>query len=208
MTTQTARSSSTARVAVWAIVVFVVLAGVAGWWWRSAHNPATDAARVAQQYTQLQDDNLFVIRDAAQAVDILKAGTGVVFFGFPECPWCQEMAPMIDDAAKAAGLDKVFYVNIKADRADNSPAYQQLVAMLGDQLEADNEGHPRIYVPDVAVVVKGQIIANETETATYSGDLTPAEYWTPQLRSALMDRFSSAFDQVVKAGGCQETCNA
>jgi thiol-disulfide isomerase/thioredoxin len=168
---------------------------------------ATDAARFAADYPQTAADNLFTARSAEQAVSILEAGTGVVFFGFPECPWCQEMAPMIDDAAREAGLTKVFYVSIRQDRADNTPAYQELVAMLGDNLDFDDEGRPRIFVPDVTVVVGGEIVGHLNDTATYSGDLTPAEYWTPELRADLASRFADMFAKVVDAGGCVEVCN-
>jgi len=35
---------------------------------------------------------------------------GILYFGFPSCPWCQAAVPVIHDAAQAAGVN-IFYIS-------------------------------------------------------------------------------------------------
>ena len=44
-------------------------------------------------------------------VKILEHGTGVVYLGFPECPWCQAYVPMLNEVADIEGLEKIYYFN-------------------------------------------------------------------------------------------------
>ena len=44
--------------------------------------------------------------------EILKSGTGVIFLGFPECPWCRNLVPTLMEAAKESEIKTVYYLNI------------------------------------------------------------------------------------------------
>lgn len=139
----------------------------------------TDAIRFSQEYTKVGEKNLFVYRSAEEIVNILESGTGIVFLGFSDCPWCQAYAPMLNDIAMDIGIDKIFYCDIKADRANNSKSYKRIVELLGDFLDNDDEGKHRVYVPNVTIVKDGDILSNDNETSTIvSADaLTPEGYW-------------------------------
>ena len=43
--------------------------------------------------------------------DILD-GTGIIYFGFPECPWCRNAVPVLLDAAEEVGIEKIYYIYI------------------------------------------------------------------------------------------------
>jgi thiol-disulfide isomerase/thioredoxin len=165
----------------------------------------TDATRFSREYTQVGQDNVFVYRSATQIVDILRGGTGVVFLGFPSCPWCQAYVPMLNDVAKEVGIEKIFYLNIQEDRANNSPEYQAIVEILKDHLDLDNEGKPRVFVPDVTVVDHGKIIGHDNETSTISGGITPEEYWTEEKVTALKNRLRTMMSEIADSG-CVEVC--
>lgn len=47
---------------------------------------------------------------------ILDKGTGVIYFGFPECPWCRNLVPVLVDAADEAGIANIYYLNNRNDR--------------------------------------------------------------------------------------------
>ena len=40
-----------------------------------------------------------------------------------DLPWCQQLAPLVDDAAKAEGLDKIYYLDIRHARETNVGRY-------------------------------------------------------------------------------------
>ena len=74
-----------------------------------------DAQRFAKEYTTMTEDNYFVYRNIDEIIKILEHGTGVVYLGFPECPWCQAYVPMLNEVADIEGLEKIYYYNIYED---------------------------------------------------------------------------------------------
>lgn len=147
-----------------------------------------DAVRFSKEYTQVSKDNVFVFKSADEIVDILEHGTGIVFLGFSECSWCQAYAPILNDVAKEVGIEKIYYLDIRKDRSDNTTEYQAIIEILRDHLDLDNEGNPRVFVPDVSVVNNGAIVGHDNETSTISGEITPKEYWTDEKITALKNR--------------------
>ena len=181
----------------WIIVAAIVaaVALLAAWWCilkvsqsSKEHEQSTvalpDAAKFKQHYSQVADDNRFVYVSPSEIKQIFEHGSGLVFLGFKECPWCQKLAPMIDEAAKAEGLTKVYYMDIRQARANNDVTYQMLVEKLKDYLAKDGDGNPRIFVPDVTALHDGKIVGRFLpETSIDDKGLTPSEYWTTERRA-------------------------
>ena len=65
-----------------------------------------------------------------EIINILEHGTGVVYLGFPECPWCTAYVPYLNEVAKANDVDKVYYYNILNDRKDNTDNYKKMIDIL------------------------------------------------------------------------------
>lgn len=181
----------------WLIIAVIVLAtaSLTAWWcMRKADQSAkkreqsttalSDAAKFKQHYSQAADDNRFVYVSPSEIKQIFEHGSGLVFLGFKECPWCQKLAPMIDEAAKAEGLTKVYYMDIRQARANNDVTYQMLVEKLKDYLAKDGDGNPHIFVPDVTALHDGKIVGRFLpETSIDDKGLTPGEYWTTERRA-------------------------
>jgi len=165
-----------------------------------------DAERFAREYPLVGKDNVFVFRTAAQAIDILGYGTGVVFLGMKDCPWCQQYAVYLNEAAREAGIDKIFYCDIGEDRQNNTDSYQKIVSILGSLLQRDDEGRPRVYVPDLSIVNRGTIVCHDFETSKDTlGCSTPQEYWTDERINALRERLREGFKQ--GAAQISQPCN-
>ena len=82
-------------------VVAVIVVGVSLLWRQPAEEvSSTDAEKFAQEYTEVGTDNVFVYRDMDEIIRILEHGTGVVYLGFPECPWCQRYVKYLNEVAK------------------------------------------------------------------------------------------------------------
>ena len=169
----------------------------------------SDARRFAAEYSTVSVDNPFVYKTGQEVIDILEHGTGVVFLGFPSCPWCQSYAGMLADVAKDAGLKTINYYNIYDARQNNTEEYQKLVSLLGANLQYDENGQRRIYVPDTVFVVDGRIVGNDLESSKdTAGESDPNNYWTEDRVNALKSRLSTYAKQVVDAStDCNDTCN-
>lgn len=168
----------------------------------------TDAKKFAQEYTEVGEDNVFVYRTSEEVIKMLKRGTGVVYIGFPECPWCQTYAKYLNEVAKEVGVDKIYYYNILEDRTNNTEVYQEIVSLLEENLQYDDEGNARIYVPNVSFHVNGEIIGNDYETSKDTkGFENPSEYWTEEEVIELKNKLTTYMEEVYNSSNMCTTCN-
>lgn len=165
----------------------------------------TDASKFAKEYTEVGENNVFVYKTGKEIVEILENGTGIVYLGFPECQWCQAYIKMVDEVATDLEVKTIYYFNIKEDRANNTKVYQDIVKILDTNLEKNDEGNRRVYVPDITFVKNGEIIAHDNETSTISGDITPTDYWTDEKVMSLKNKLRENMALVVTES-C-ESCN-
>ena len=107
---------------------------------------------------------------------ILDNGTGVIYLGFPECPWCRNIVPVLIDTALKSKVETIYYLNIKDDRnvlsltkkgkikteKKGTENYLKLVDLLKDNLREyeglNNKNIKRIYVPLVIFVKNGKVV--------------------------------------------------
>ncbi len=149
------------------------------------------------QYPKATPGHKFVYAEPAEILDIIDGGDGVVFLGFPECPWCQQLVPIIQEAAQSENIDKIYYLNIKESRANNDDVYQKLVTKLQDYLPKDDNGNPRISVPDVTVYRGGQIVGRfKQEAATDGEQVTPDTYWTSERKDRAVEQLREMMARV------------
>ena len=168
-------------------------------------NNIPDNERFANEYTEVGQNNVFVYRNADEIIKILEGGTGLVYLGFPECPWCQAYVPILNEVAKEEGVEKIYYFNIREDRQKNSKEYQKIVKLVKNFLMKDDEGNERIFVPDVYAVRDGKILSHNNETSVIDSDITPSVYWADAKKTAIKAEFKSMIDQVY-SNVCK-TCN-
>lgn len=174
---------------------------------KKGDNKESGREKFKSEYTNVTSDNPFVYRSVDQIINILEKGTGVVYLGFPECPWCQAYVPYVEEVAKKVGIDKVYYFNIKEDRKNNTEEYQKIVKILDVYLPNDDEGNKRIYVPAIIVVQNGKIIEFDDETSKDTkGYKTPEEYWKNENLDALKTKLEKSFNEI-KSTVCKSGCN-
>ena len=135
----------------------------------------------------------------------MEKGIGVVYLGFPECPWCEAYVPYLNEIAKEEGIEKIYYYNIKEDRNNNTEGYQKIVKILKEHLSCDEEGNERIYVPNVSFHIRGKVIGFNNETSLDMGEVTPNEYWQEDKVQALKEELRKSFKQIyIALNACTE----
>ena len=70
-----------------------------------------DGEKFSSEYKELSKDNIYTYRKYEEIEKILEHGTGLVYLGFPECPWCQRYVVYLNEVAKEQGLEKIYYYN-------------------------------------------------------------------------------------------------
>ena len=155
-------------------------------------NDDSDAARFAQEYSSVGNDNVFVYADYEEIINVLESGSGIVYLGFPECKWCQQYVVYLNEVAKEKNVSEIYYYNIREDRTNNTENYLRIVDYIREYLEVDEEGNPRIYVPAVVFMNQGTIVGFDDETSLESGDVN--EYWTDEKVDALKEKLDLYID--------------
>ena len=138
-----------------------------------------DNYKFSVEYTRVPMDNVFVYKTEEEIINFLETGTGIVYLGFPECPWCQSYVVYLNEVAKDSGIEKIYYLNVKDIRTNNTENYQKIVSLLSSILPNDENGNKKVYVPQVVFVKKGDVVAGDNETSMIS-EGTPLEYWTSE----------------------------
>lgn len=135
-------------------------------------------------YTELTiaSDNPMVYATYDQIKEMLTSGTGVIYFGFPQCPWCRQALPVFLEAASDANLTKVLYYNNKEQRdtkhldengkvitdTEGTQEYAELLTLLGDNASAyeglNDSSIKRLYFPTFVFVNEGKIVGYHEAT--------------------------------------------
>ena len=118
----------------------------------------------------------------SEVTELIKSGTGVIYLGYPTCPWCRNALPALFEQASQTGIDKIYYVNMKEARdtkkldddgkiittKEPQDGYYELLAALGNSASVyeglNDESVRRIYVPAVIVVKEGEVILYHEST--------------------------------------------
>lgn len=167
-----------------------------------------DNVRFAKEYGSVSEENVFVYKDIDEIIKIMEHGTGVVYLGFPDCPWCRAYVKYLNEVALEVGIDEIYYYNILEDRTNNTEEYQKIVSILGDNLQYDKEGNYRIFVPNVSFHIDGEVIGNDYETSLDTHGLSSAiEYWTDEEVFDLKERLTIYMEMVFKKLNSCTECN-
>ena len=158
-----------------------------------------------EEYTLVDKDNVYVYKSINDIINVLSKGTGIVYLGFPECPWCQRYVVYLNNLAKEYNIEEIYYYNIKDARSNNTKEYQKIVEILNDLLPYDDNGNKKVFVPTVVFVKNGKVIALDDETSTISDGTTPDEYWNQERINLFNSKMDSYF-KTYNAGVCT-SCN-
>lgn len=168
----------------------------------------TDNIRFSKEYKSVGTENVFVYKEIDEIIKIMENGTGVVYLGFPDCPWCQAYVKYLNEVAKEVGIEKIYYYNILEDRKANTKEYQKIVSILDEYLQYDDEGNKRIFVPNVSFHINGEVIGVDFETSLDTHDLeNPKDYWTEEEVSDLKEKLTDLMNKVYSKQNTCTKCN-
>lgn len=230
------------------IALIVIIAGAFGVYAykhkgeKKCKTEETDAIKFKREYEEYNDKNydngkpyfninlsttnLFKYITEEDAVKFLKEGTGVIYFGFPQCPWCRSLVPYLEEIGNEYGIEEIYYLNIKDIRdtykVENKKAvvdkagtdsYYELLNLLDEYLtkftitdeknKVYDTGVKRLYAPTTVVVKKGKIVGfNEGTVDSQAKFVALNEDEIKQLKEKLSNMFAQVSSFVCTDTGC------
>ena len=147
----------------------------------------------------IDENNPIEYADYDKLLEVIENGTGIIYLGFPECPWCRNALPVLFDAAKNNNVEVIYYMNILNERDSyvvedgelvyatddegnekkGSKGYFKLLDALEEHLSdyvilfEDEEyevGEKRIYAPSVIFVRDGEVLGVHVSTVESQED--------------------------------------
>ena len=151
-----------------------------------------------------------------EVYSILEDGTGVIYFGFPTCPWCRNLVPVLVDAAKEAGIDTIYYLNNMEDRdskelvdgeivikKNGTKNYYKLVekleSVLGEYEGLNDSNIKRLYYPTVIFVKDGKIV--DSHIGTVDSQENPSVFLNDEQYKELKDTLVSKMTKLIVCDG-------
>jgi len=160
-------------------------------------------------------DNPIVYSSYEEIFKVIDEGTGVIFFGTPDCDWVRQLVPVMLDASLEVGLGRIYYLDNHEDRntlvledngevkleKEGSEEYFQLLEKIdsvashyrvydmdGKRKELEDK---RLYFPTLLFVKDGEIVdfhegTLESQVDIYQHPLTDDE--KQQLKEILVDK--------------------
>lgn len=212
------------------LIIFLLLLAV-------GCSKVTDATKFKEEYESLNgktndngkeyvnmtvaENNPFVYIEVDEVIKKLKKGSAVIYFGFPECPWCRNLVPVLIDAANELDVDTIYYYNAleirdtkELDKNGNvkitkegTKEYKQIVDILYEHLPVykglDDDTIKRLYLPTVVFIKDGKVIYLHTGTLESQEDpykkLSNKQY--NELKKILTDNLNKVFEIV-----CDDAC--
>ena len=143
--------------------------------YESLNGTTTDSGKTRLSVT-IPSDNPVVFSSNEEILQLLTDGTGIIYFGFPECPWCRSIIETFLDVCKETGVTKVYYLNNRDERderelaedgsikvtKEGTDAYKKILELMGDKASVyiglEDETIRRIYFPTILTVKDGKIL--------------------------------------------------
>ena len=139
-------------------------------------------------------DYVFVKSTIREMYDMVnRKETFVIYFGFAKCPWCRDLMPVLNEAARKSRWSTVYYANTRENPEWKSNIdmddYGLLVDMAFDYLDYDENGIKHLDAPTVYFVKDGVV-----KTAVFAPKYDAPKVTIPDdLRAKLMDDLLAAF---------------
>lgn len=154
----------------------------------------TDALRFYKEYPLVKENNVYKYTTYDNVIELITEGSGVIYLGFPTCPWCKELTPILNEVAKEKSVKEVFYYNFKDIRENNTDEYKKLVTLLSEYIGEDKEGNKRISAPSTIFVKNGKI--KGVHVGTVDSHDAHERTMTDEEKSQLKTILSNYFDEI------------
>lgn len=117
-----------------------------------------------------------------EIMDVIQVDGGIIYFGFPECPWCRNAVPVLIEAAQETEVETIYYYNAREGRdtlklkddgtieviKEKGEDYERIYNALYDSLNVydglEDETIKRLYFPTVFFIKDGEVISMHEST--------------------------------------------
>lgn len=124
--------------------------------------------------------------------EFMDSGTGILYFGFESCPWCNSVLPVLIETASHYPEIKLYSYDPYEIREEESEVYQSILNEFNNYLLTDDDGNKRLYVPDVYAIYNGEPIGSHKDAVDgYSPNRPLTDNEVSELKKFYEELFES-----------------
>lgn len=123
----------------------------------------------------IPEKNGIIYSSSNEIIELLSEGTGIIYFGFPECPWCRSMIVPFIETVKEQD-ETIHYFNALSIRdikeltedgnvktlQEGTDKYYKILELLGNNASIyeglNDDSIKRLYFPTIVFVKNGEIV--------------------------------------------------
>lgn len=169
---------------------------------------------------KILENNHFKYKSYREIIKIIKNGTGIIYFGFNNCPWCRNAVSVLQYVNSDIYYidvtdlrDSYDYINNKLIKTKVAPdEYYEILNLLDGILDEyeieDNDGNKidvgekRLYVPLVVGIKEGKIIDYHLDTVTLNDNQTPYDLLDNNQKEKLKEIYDRIKSKVYEDDTC------
>ena len=175
----------------------------------------------------IDDNNPVDILTEEEAIALLESGTGILYFGFPDCPWCRNMLPVLLQTLKNMSIERMYYLNIGSIRdtlalgeknkvevkEEGTKGYYKILELMDEVLdpyylisEDDKKidtKEKRLMAPTVVAIKDGKIV--DIHVGTVESQENGYDDLSIEQQEELQNRFMELIRKVYQVD-CDESC--
>ncbi len=162
-----------------------------------------------------------------ETVSLLESGTGILYFGFADCPWCRSLLPVLLSTLDNMSIDRLYYLNVGSIRdtltldeknkvevkEEGTKGYYKILELMDSVLDpyylTTSDGkqidtkEKRLYAPTVVGIKNGKIVGIHVGTvdSQKSGYDDLAEEEKSELNKHLSELVNKVYDV-----NCDDAC--
>lgn len=223
------------------LVLTLIVVGICVYTVINNNEKDTDAIKFQNEYSELNgktneyngknyvnvnisDKNTVNYVTEEKAVELLKEGTGVIYFGFSTCPWCRSLVSTLTKVAEEKE-ETIYYLDILNIRStyklednklnktrEGTKGYYQLLELLDNELEEfyleDEAGNKfdtkekRLYAPTLVAFNKGKI------TDIHVGTVDSQENGFDELNKEQIQELEKIITNLINSKEEKEVCTS
>lgn len=116
--------------------------------------------QIVKDYTTLREDTIIRYTSADEVLSLMdNEYSGIIVYGFKECPWCQAVISYVDEIAKEKGYKEVLYLDIRDMRDNEESQDREKYLQIYENIKDKIDNPVKIFAPTITVMSKGEVVS-------------------------------------------------
>lgn len=137
-------------------------------------------------------ENMFIKTTAEDVLSLIEnRKSAMVYFGFPDCPWCEDMLPVLNEAAKNKDYP-ILYVEARNEKGElnySEEIKEKIYNEFDFTFETDENGKKIMYFPYVVRIENG--VVTDSHVGTVDGHNAHERELTEEEKIALRKTYEN-----------------